>query len=88
MSRRFRSSGANNARDAITGLLAHDGVRFLQALEGERVLADADGGRSMDGLGYDRGMDRGRGDHHGGYSVIVAPLGITITRSGAATDGE
>jgi len=34
-------SRANNARDGITGLLVHDGVRFLQALEGDRgqVLA-------------------------------------------------
>jgi hypothetical protein len=37
----LRSSRANNARDAITGLLVHDGVRFLQALEGERVLVEA-----------------------------------------------
>lgn len=29
-------SRANNARDGITGLLVHDGVRFLQALEGDR----------------------------------------------------
>lgn len=32
----LRVSRANNARDGITGLLVHDGVRFLQALEGER----------------------------------------------------
>jgi hypothetical protein len=33
-------SRVNNARDGITGLLVHDGVRFLQALEGDhqRVL--------------------------------------------------
>lgn len=32
----LRVSRANNARDGITGLLVHDGVRFLQALEGDR----------------------------------------------------
>jgi hypothetical protein len=37
----LHSSRANNARDAITGLLVHDGVRFLQALEGERTLVEA-----------------------------------------------
>jgi hypothetical protein len=32
----LRVSRANNAHDGITGLLVHDGVRFLQALEGDR----------------------------------------------------
>jgi hypothetical protein len=32
----LRISRVNNSRDGITGLLVHDGVRFLQALEGER----------------------------------------------------
>ncbi|WP_454886082.1 BLUF domain-containing protein [Sphingomonas oryzagri] len=34
-------SRRNNARDEITGLLVHDGVRFLQALEGDRQLVSA-----------------------------------------------
>jgi hypothetical protein len=37
----LRASRANNQRDAITGLLVHDGTRFLQALEGERTLVQA-----------------------------------------------
>lgn len=34
------ASRRNNARDGITGLLVCDGVRFLQALEGDRPLVD------------------------------------------------
>ena len=41
----LRSSRSNNGRDAITGLLLHDGLRFLQALEGERTLVEAAFGR-------------------------------------------
>lgn len=37
----LQASRLNNSRDAITGLLVHDGVRFLQALEGERGLVEA-----------------------------------------------
>lgn len=35
------SSRRNNRRDAISGLLVYDGVRFLQALEGEREAVEA-----------------------------------------------
>ena len=41
----LRSSRSNNDRDAITGLLLYDGVRFLQALEGERAPVEAAFGR-------------------------------------------
>jgi|KBSSwiStaDraftv2_1062776.scaffolds.fasta_scaffold278924_2 hypothetical protein len=34
-------SRRNNARNGLTGLLIHDGVRFLQALEGERDAVEA-----------------------------------------------
>jgi hypothetical protein len=34
-------SRRNNARDGITGLLVHDDIRFLQALEGEQVVVEA-----------------------------------------------
>jgi hypothetical protein len=34
-------SRRNNRRDGITGLLIHDGRRFLQALEGPAPLVDA-----------------------------------------------
>lgn len=34
-------SRRNNARDGITGLLVHDGVRFLQALEGDEPVVRA-----------------------------------------------
>lgn len=34
-------SRRNNRRDAISGLLIHDGRRFLQALEGPAPLVDA-----------------------------------------------
>lgn len=34
-------SRRNNRRDGITGLLIHDGRRFLQALEGPRPLVEA-----------------------------------------------
>lgn len=37
----LRVSRRNNARDGITGVLVHDGVRFLQALEGYKPLVDA-----------------------------------------------
>lgn len=36
----LRSSRRNNVRDGITGLLVHDDVRFLQALEGDRLLVE------------------------------------------------
>ncbi|MDB5685753.1 MAG: hypothetical protein JWR77_342 [Rhizorhabdus sp.] len=35
------ASRRNNRRDGITGLLVHDGKRFLQALEGYGPLVDA-----------------------------------------------
>lgn len=35
------TSRRNNARDGITGLLYADGVRFLQALEGEEAVVEA-----------------------------------------------
>ena len=35
------TSRRNNQRDAITGLLVHDGKRFLQALEGYGPLVEA-----------------------------------------------
>jgi hypothetical protein len=35
------ASRRNNARDRITGLLIHDGKRFLQALEGHGPLVEA-----------------------------------------------
>lgn len=35
------SSRRNNHRDRISGLLVYDGVRFLQALEGEKDLVEA-----------------------------------------------
>ena len=34
-------SRRNNSRDSVTGLLVYDGVRFLQALEGERSCVEA-----------------------------------------------
>ncbi len=34
-------SRRNNGRDGITGLLVHDGRRFLQALEGPQALVEA-----------------------------------------------
>lgn len=34
-------SRRNNRRDGISGLLLHDGVRFLQALEGDREQVEA-----------------------------------------------
>jgi hypothetical protein len=34
------ASRRNNARDRITGLLVHDGRRFLQALEGDAELVE------------------------------------------------
>ncbi len=37
----LRSSRRNNARDGITGVLVHDGKRFLQALEGDGPLIEA-----------------------------------------------
>lgn len=37
----LRVSRRNNARDGITGLLYHDGRRFLQALEGDEPMVDA-----------------------------------------------
>ena len=37
----LRVSRRNNARDAVTGLLYHDGRRFLQALEGEEAEVEA-----------------------------------------------
>ena len=37
----LRVSRRNNARDAVTGLLYHDGRRFLQALEGDEVAVQA-----------------------------------------------
>ena len=41
----LRTSRRNNARDGITGLLYHDGRRFLQALEGEQDRVEVAFGR-------------------------------------------
>jgi len=32
---------ANNGRDDVTGLLLYDGMRFIQALEGPRIVTEA-----------------------------------------------
>ena len=37
----LRTSRRNNGRDGITGLLYHDGRRFLQALEGDQARVEA-----------------------------------------------
>lgn len=43
----------NNKRDAITGLLAYDGTRFLQAIEGPEAKIEALLGRICDDIRHD-----------------------------------
>ena len=38
LSKILELSRRNNTRDSLTGLLLHDGVRFLQTLEGDPVI--------------------------------------------------
>ena len=63
------SSRRRNQADRISGLLVHDGVRFLQALEGERAAIETTYARI-------------RGDQRHRATVILSEREVTVREFG------